>query len=411
VPTNKTVLISLIGKGTEIQGSKGYLKTKYYFDEIKDSIPTSFFGSALYEVLMKQGHDIEKWLIFGTSKSSWSELLYLVEEKYHDEIIELYDRVYNEENQDISKSLLYQWEKTLQNYIPGIRLILVSPLDYQIYIDHMINEISSEERNVVLDITHAFRHMPVVIAFSLMALKHIKNIANIKVYYGAFELKKNRFDNDETTPVLNIDFINTLDSYAENLAIFSNSGYFPNILDDLGITGMDKTYFWLEMNRQPRTDLELINSRLEEKMNANDHIAKISEYIKNEMEPLIGASLHRRMVERARFFFDKKQYLKSLILLYEGLIIAVGRKCGIVSGHDYERNQNIREYIRENKNTIFKGQDQIDAYYNLEYTRNAAVHGSRSRGTQNFVEQKDQFETLFKSCIEIYEYITGEKLC
>ncbi len=411
--TNKTVLISLIGKGSIIEESKGYRKAKYYFNETQDVVHTSFFGSALYEILIKQGYEIDKWLIFGTSKSNWSELLHVVDEKYHDEMIELYDTVYDieKDNKEIPPSLLLKWQETLQNYISGIRLILVSPKDYEIYIDHMINEIPNDKRNIVLDITHAFRHMPVIIAFSLMALKHIKDISKIMVYYGAFELKENRFDNEEPTPVLNIDFINKLVSYGENLAIFSNSGYFPNILEDLDISGTDETYFWIEMNRQPRKDLESINERLYGKIIEKNHQSKIAEYIKREMEPLIGASLHRRMVERARFFFEKKQYLKSLILLYEGLIIAIGRKHGIESGQDYENNQKIREYIRDNKRTIFKDKKQMELYYNLEYTRNAAVHGARSRGIQNYVEQQEQFETLFKSGLEIYEYITGEGLC
>lgn len=405
----KMALISLIGKGNLLKDSKGYIGTKYYFNETQETIHTSFFGSALYKVLIGQGYDIDKWLIFGTSKSNWSELLYVVEEKYHDEMIELYDRVYNEENKEISKSLLSKWEEELQKHLPGIRLIVVDPLDFEIYMNQMMTEISNDNRDVVLDITHAFRHMPVVIAFSLMVLKHIKDISNIMVYYGAFELKVNRFDQNEPTPVLKIDFINTLVSYAENLAIFNNSGYFPYILENLGIDNTDKTYFWLEMNRQPRMDLESINNILEEKIAEKDHQANIAHYIKKEIEPLIGASLHKRMVARAKFFFDKKQYLKSLILLYEGLIIAVGRKYGIEAGQDFKRNEKIRDYIKKNQNTIFKDKGQIDTYFKLEYTRNAAVHGSRSIGTQNFVEQQNQFEILFSKGLEIYEYITEDK--
>lgn len=104
-------------------------------------------------------------------------------------------------------------------------------------------------------------------------------------------------------------------------------------------------------------------------------------------------------------FLRKKQYLKSLILLYEGLIIAIGRKYGLDSGLNHERNQKIREYIYKNKKNIFEDQERIDSYYNLENTRNAAVHGSRSRGTQNYLEQEDKFEILFNSGIEIYEYM------
>lgn len=408
---SKIVFVSLIGKGRPLKGSIGYQKTAYSFNEIRDTVHTSFFGSALYEVLNRQGYDIDKWLIFGTNESSWSELLELLDDEYHDEMTELYDKVYDEEKKSISEELLREWEEALERFIPGIRLIIVNPLEYEVYIDHMLKEIPDEPRKIVLDITHAFRHMPVIIAFSLMALKHIKQISDMVVYYGAFELKKDRLNDKEPTPVLRIDFINTLVSYAENLATFNHSGYFPPLLNTLRITDTEKTYFWLEMNRQPKSDLEKISKKLEEKTSESSHVAKIAEYIKQEIEPLIGATLDRRMVERARFFFAKKQYLKALILLYEGLILAIGRKNGFGSDLHYEEREKIRGYINNNYTVIFKTDEQWKTYNELKYTRNAAAHGSRSQGTQNYVEHEEQFQTLFRNALEIYKSVTGDKLC
>lgn len=70
---SKIVFVSLIGKGKPEEGSIGYKKTIYAFNEIRDTVYTSFFGSALYKVLNRQGYDIDKWLIFGTNESSWSD--------------------------------------------------------------------------------------------------------------------------------------------------------------------------------------------------------------------------------------------------------------------------------------------------------------------------------------------------
>lgn len=410
----KVVFISLIGVGRgRKEGSKGYAKAHYHFDEINHIIDTSFFGSALYKVLTKQGHDVDKWLIFGTDKSSWSELLHLLADEYHNNMLELYDKVYDEEDKGISQELLNEWEKALQRFIPGIRLIMVDPLDYEIYIDHMVREIPDEPRRIVLDITHGLRHMPVIMAFSLMTLKHLKAISDIVVYYGAYDLKKNRKDDSEPTPVLRMDFINTLVSYAENLAIFNNSGYFPALLDGLGIPGTDKTYFWLEMNRQPRSALEKISGELTEKITQDNHEAIIAQYIKDDIDSLIGASLDRRMVERAMFFFDKKQYLKALVLLYEGLTVAIGRKYGFSDSLHYKTAENIGKYIDRNKHTVFQDDKQINTYYDLKHTRNAAVHGSRGKRkeVQRCVEHQDQFEILFKEGLGLYEYIVGDKLC
>ena len=255
--------------------------------------------------------------------------------------------------------------------------------------------------------------MPVIMAFSLMTLKHLKAISDIVVYYGAYDLKKNRKDDSEPTPVLRMDFINTLVSYAENLAIFNNSGYFPALLDGLGIPGTDKTYFWLEMNRQPRSALEKISGELTEKITQDNHEAIIAQYIKDDIDSLIGASLDRRMVERAMFFFDKKQYLKALVLLYEGLTVAIGRKYGFSDSLHYKTAENIGKYIDRNKHTVFQDDKQINTYYDLKHTRNAAVHGSRGKRkeVQRCVEHQDQFEILFKEGLGLYEYIVGDKLC
>ena len=417
--SKKAVLISMIGKGRSIVGKKGYEKTNYYFEEIDKSIDTCFFGSALYKVLVNQGYEIDKWLIFGTEQSSWSELLNVIDEENHDELIDLYDRVYDEENMGISQELLSEWQDSLKEYMPGIRFITVDPLDYEVYINHMIKEIPDEERIVVFDITHAFRHMPVIIAFSLMMLKHIKRISDIKVYYGAFELKKDRND---PTPVINIDFISTLVSYAENLATYKYSGYFPELLKLLDTPDMNKTYrayFWLEMNRQPKSDLSTIKSYLEKIESKDNYQSAIAKYVKKDLKSLIGASLDRRMIERGKFFFKKKQYLKALILLYEGIIIAIGReykdqiiemnkKIKNIDPLDYDAREIIRDFIKLIKTKelyIFEKSGYRDTYELLEYTRNAAVHGSENDKVKKYLEKQGDFKILFRRGLELYESI------
>lgn len=404
---NKTVLISLIGKGRMGKEEKGYEKTEYYFEEVDEVIDTSFFGTALHKILLNHSH-VDKWLIFGTNRSCWSELFYAVDERYRDEIEELHNKVYHEENKGISEELLQNWQDTLEKYIPGIRLIMVDPRNYKIYIDHMIKEIPDDKRNLVVDITHAFRHMPVIIAFSIMMLKHIKNISDIMVYYGAYELK----GDEEYTPVLKIDFINTLVSYAESLATYNYSGYFPPLLELLGIHNTDKTYFKLEMNRQPRSSLEEINKSLNEISLKDDYQSVVADYIKKDFSPLVGATLDRRMVERGKFFFDKKQYLKALILLYEGIIIAIGRKYKSVTAINRDMREDVRSFIKRSQHIIFSSDFERDTYFKLEYTRNAAAHGSeaegKGKGIKECVQEEEHFKELFKRGIELYESIVKE---
>ncbi|MBM7582851.1 cell division protein DivIC [Caldicoprobacter guelmensis] len=402
------VLISLIGKGKVEEN--GYRKAGYYFKETEEVVYTSFFGAALYKVLKKLGYRINQWLVFGTRHSNWSELVSALDDNDDnredlDGLIEWYLKVYQEEQKGISNEMLSKWEALLSGKIPGVRLLAVDPLDYEVYINTMLKEFRDEKCKVVLDITHAYRHMPVIIAFSMMVLKYIKNICGVTVYYGALDMGK--FVDDlpaESVPVLRIDLINELVSIAESLATFNNSGYFVDLLSLIGIENTERTYFWLEMNRQPRSQLIHITETLQTISKGNDYKASIANYLNEQLKPLLSPTLDRRMVERAKLFFSKKQYLKALILLYEGIIIGIGRKYGFDDYLNCNSRENIREYIKKNANSLFTD-PQKEIYYKLEYTRNAAVHGSQPRGTQDTVEQFSTFEQLFEEAVKLYEDI------
>jgi len=405
----RIVLISLIGKGQ--QGDKGYRKAEYFFDETQEAISTSFFGSALYRTLKKLGHNIEQWIIFGTAQSNWSELLSTIEDKLHDKahpdnLLKLWEEVYQQEKDGISEKLLKEWESLLQNDLPGVRLLMVDPLKHAIYLNTMLNEVTDKKCKVVLDITHSFRHMPVMIAFSLMVLRYIKNISDVTIYYVAFDMKY-FMDNPhkDYVPVIKIEFGTQLISLAESLATFNDSAYFVDLLSLMDIPGTDDTYFLLEMNRQPRSKLTEITQKLNEISEGDDYRAAIARYLHKEIKPLLESTLDKRMVERAKFFFARKQYLKALILLYEGMIIGIGRKHGFTNYMHYGEREQIRSFIKSNTQRVFMDQDQKELFYKIEYTRNAAVHGSVSRGTQDTLEKIERFEELFVEGVKLYDSI------
>ena len=55
--------------------------------------------------------------------------------------------------------------------------------------------------------------------------------------------------------------------------------------------------------------------------------------------------------------------------------------------------------------------EQRKTYTDLKWTRNAAVHGSSSQGTQNYIENEEQFRMLFNQALELYKNVIGDKLC
>ncbi|WP_026487330.1 TIGR02221 family CRISPR-associated protein [Caldanaerobius polysaccharolyticus] len=405
----KNILISLIGRGRKPDGGKGYIKTRYSFDNgeyISDE--TAFFGSALYRYLVGRGYDIDKWIIFGTNTSTWSEIIEAVNSVQHERLEEMYYKVLDEEENGITDKTLKQWECNISNFI-NVNLVAVDPLDYKAYINVLLNIITAgDEYKIFFDMTHAFRHMSTVLSFSLMYLKYLRDIKNIEVYYGALDMAK-----DAVKPVLKIDFINELFSLSTSFDLYKNSGYFPEILKDLGISNRENTYFKLELNRNPRNELREIVKELEKIVGSDNYKTETALCIKNQLSRLYELKyLDERMVERAKFFFDKKQYLKALVLLYEAIIILAGRAYQIPDKQNYEKREESRRRIKEEIKGIrdrkFIKRERMGEVFNLlEYTRNAAVHGSDPQGIQEYLEQRSYFESLFNEALDIYHEISN----
>lgn len=387
----KNILLSIIGIGRN-QSGKGYIKTKYKFEN-GQTYETAFFGSALYRYLSHE-KTIDKWYIFGTDKSSWSEIIDTIDEDYKNNLEELYYKVWDEERSGISKNTLNEWQEKLSNYIPGIELINIDPLDYKFYVEFLIKNLPDDELYIILDITHGYRFMPFILSFSIMYIKNFKKIVDLDIYYGALEMK------GDEAPVIKIDFINELFKLTTSYEIYKYSGYFPEILKNLGIQNTENTYFQIEMNWRPQKELKEITAKLD---NIEESYKTLcAENIKKELQPLLEKELlEDRMIERAKYFFEKNQYLKSLILIYEAITIRMLKRLGITKIHDIP---NRKEFLRDKIPQILKEKWMQDNFKILEGVRNSAVHGNiRDSSLYQHIKDREKFSELFKSSLILYE--------
>ncbi|MGB9840560.1 TIGR02221 family CRISPR-associated protein [Thermovenabulum sp.] len=408
------ILISLIGKGKKVKDkAKGYQKTKYKFPDDKGTVSeeTAFFGKELFKYLKENLKlNIKQWIIFGTSTSCWSEMIELAGMDIDNELENLYYKVFEEEdNEDgVSKFTLKEWEGAIGKYLgeSSIHFIDVDPTKYSSFINALIELIPADkEYKIVFDLTHGYRHMPFVISFSLVYIANFKKIKEIDVYYGAFEMAPN----NEVKPVLKIDFINELYSLSTAYNIYEKLGYFPLFLENIGIKDSDNVYFKLEMNRSLKRNLQKLIEELKEKeKNFEPYLKEPIRKIREDLMSLTNLKyLDERMVERAIFYFEKKQYLKSLILLYEAMIILAGRFYKISDYLNYEEREKIRHKAKseiwgEAPWAFFNNEEEGELFNRLEYIRNAAVHGSNPNNNQAYLEDNEKFQNLFFQCINLY---------
>lgn len=390
------IIISLIGVGRKVDNKdkyEGYVRTKYKF---KDGFEfeTAVFGSALYHYLQNKTK-IDRWYILGSEKSAWSELLFALPQNLHNSLEEIWCSVKDAEIDGINHDLLKEWENILSQTIKGLNLILINPLDYRAFVNFLIEKLpDNEDINIILDITHGYRFMPLILSFGLMYVKNFKKINSIKLYYGALDMKQ-----EEYAPVLEIDFINELFQLATSFELYKNSGYFVEILNNLGIENTENIYFQIELNHRPMKRLKEIIKKLQEI--GENHRKICAQNLIEEFKPIIYKEyLEERMRERAKYFFEKKQYLKSLILLYEALCIVILKKSGI---KEIDKIKNRRQKVKEVLNKVLN-KEQIEIFEALDETRNGAVHGN-IKEAQLYIENFDKFSELFQKSIKLFEEI------
>jgi len=195
----KLAVFSIIGRGRQRKDkTRGYEQTKYVFnpgskENAYETKETAFFGISLYEYLSKKLNNVpEKFVILGTNKSAWSELVSLIPEEKQGELstIALYDKLYNQENDDssfVSKETLQEWEGLLKEFVPSIRLYIIEPLDFYTYVDIILKEIDDNSTyNLVFDCTHGYRYIPIVFSYAVMLAKKLWKVQQIRFFLRCF---------------------------------------------------------------------------------------------------------------------------------------------------------------------------------------------------------------------------------
>lgn len=407
----KMVVCSFIGAGKRLKDRKGYEKTEYYFKESDIVVKTSFFGIGLIKNVLCQKEKIDKWIIIGTPTSSWSEIIEVVDKNLDEETENVYEEVYNEEEKGVSKKLLKKWEILISKYIPSVnhlRFYSVNSTDYEVYPLILLNELETAKRyDIVFDLTHAFRHMPIIFAFSLMFVKNLRDIDNIDIYYGAFEMK-GQDSGLPYTPVLKLEFVNELSKMTEAVALYKYSGYFSMLLEILGYKSReaDKLYFLLEMNRPARKEIEdLLKFLNGNSLNKNDYMEEVADILKKDFEKIAKMKyLYERMFEKSIVFYEKNQYFKALILLYEAIIAKVIKLKNLGNPMDYEVRDKAKKLIRSGE---IKEIDK-EVFEKLAEIRNAAVHATEEYNN-DYLHSKEDFEEFFEKCSKLFGEISERR--
>lgn len=205
-----TTLISFLGK-TRRDPATGYQRARYRFDD-GQTVQTAFFGSALMQHLRPH-----RTLLLGTAGSMWDALDIDTDAPEWPELIEATER------SDVDQALLDRVSMRARASMAGAELVLMSYARSEAEQTGLLADLAArvvEGERVVLDITHGFRHLPMLALVAARYLGHVRGAEVAGIYYGALEMTTP----EGITPVLKLDGLLRMLDWTEAFAAHDASG-------------------------------------------------------------------------------------------------------------------------------------------------------------------------------------------
>jgi cell division protein DivIC len=364
-----TVLVSFIGRGQGPRAGQaeaavsrsGYARTTYSFEAegafAAEAIEASFFGAALLQRLKQTNRGVERWLLMGTEQSLWNDLLEIFPDATQDRLLETWNRVdeavKNCALNPLTQELLDGWDGLLSREMNDTTILcrLVGAADTaqsQGKIYQALLESIRHGDAIVMDITHGFRHQPVLASFMVMLLRWLRGVKNVELYYGALEMKGSK----SHCPVLKLPLCNDLLEATEAVAIVEQTGIYKHLGDcafPSAKAKLGEVAFADEMNTEARKLATEIRKELRAARD-EDTLAPLQSSLTEMFDEALGwaaeDSLAKRLKHKAEFSFRRGQYFRAIMLLWEALLVADCDKFGIPDSTDYESRSDAENRLR-----------------------------------------------------------------
>ena len=223
-----TTLVSFLGGGADKKGGS-YRTTTYRFDDGDMYENKQYFGLVLAEKIQPQ-----RLILLGTAGSMWDVFFEAGIDDYEQEWEALSQAV--AEN-SVTQAHLTTFEQFLSkqlNIEVSCRLIdYAKEQQGQVNILRQLDDILTQQEQVALDVTHGFRHLPMIALVAARYLQISKDIHIEHIYYGSYIPDKKVSEVLELKGLLDmLDWVSALDTFDKD----GDYSVFSPLLIDEGIT-------------------------------------------------------------------------------------------------------------------------------------------------------------------------------
>lgn len=385
-----TTLISFLGVGNKQNG--GYRTTNYQFSDGQVFNDTRYIGMTLAEKLQPS-----KIILLGTAGSMWDVFLEKAGDNLADHWLTLSEAV---ENHQVTLSLLKPFEQFLSdNLHTQVHCVLIpfaQTPEEQIKILSVLADSLENNEKVVLDVTHGFRHLPMLSLVAARFLKKVKHVDVTQIYYGAFEMTK-----DGKTPILELESLLTMLDWIDGLTVFDKDGDYGQFADLLAKEGMDENQTKL-LKQSAFFERTSNSSQARQKLSTvTNALTTFDSPIYQLFKPQLLKRLewfkrpNRGLQEQqlAKDYLERHDYLRAVIFALEGMISAKT----IEAGHDvndYTDREEQRQILRDNAN--------FRLFNNI---RNGLVHGLGRDASQDIKRIMNDEEKMQHSLKDRFKHL------
>jgi len=370
------LLITFLGRVPRVE--QGYRTTRYDFGDGTPEEETAFFGWALCKRLRPR-----RLVIYGTAGSMWDHLFEKdidLGESGEQDRLALMDAV---ENQTVTQDQLDHLAPLLETSL-GIPVQLrIIPYcrteSEQVELLQIMADKVEEKEQVHIDITHGFRHLPMLALLAALYIQQLKQAEVFGIWYGSFDPDTKKAPVYDLSGLLRIaDWLQAFASFDKDgdyraftpllrdsgldentCGLLDRAAYFENILNVGEATGqLRKTLQGLDAAQASLApDAQLLMPALRERL---DWISESKQF--------------EKQLELARTARARGDYLRAVLYGYEAVITRV---CQL--GNKEINSFDDREDIRKRYENCLREErsKERDNYFLLKNIRNQVAHGSR----------------------------------
>ena len=382
----ETTLITFLGRTPK---SEGQYRTTCYKWPGEESTPcqpqqeVAFFG---LDILRRLHNQIDRVVVLGTTGSMWDHLFEVDVALGDQQEVARLELVEQAERKAVEQQLLDQLTPTLEvAWGKPVHLEIVpdglSAQD-QIVLFSELNDLVAPGSRLVLDITHAYRHLPMILLLVAMQLRYLKRVKVEKILYGMYD------EDSRYARVVDLKGLLEIAEWMQALMTFDKDGDYGVFADLIEAPILREAAFF-ERTTNPikaREKLRGVRAQLQQQTTEDP----IWDYFRPHM--LEGFSWidkpvrHEWEAALAKRYLEKSDYLRSILYALESCI----------SRQVYNQKGDHRNYDdrREAHETLM----QEDNYKKLNNLRNAMAHGSKS--TRRDMDRLLQDESKLKQALK-----------